>query len=170
MRRVAMRQATEGYEAEAVMTLSDEHHVLKADLAGAIEVLGVTVQREQRMTESGSLARTVTVTLPQAVPVRARFMRESFLRRARKLFVSEVEVGSAWFDDLIYVMTTTREATAAFLSHKRVQQALMLLVDEARHVEVGEFALKLVDHDAHDEGRDALAELLALAKHLLELP
>lgn len=148
------------------MTLSDEHHVLKADLDGACQALGVTVQREQR-TENGSIARTVTVTLPHSVPVRARFVRESFLRRAKKLFVSEVEVGSAWFDDLIYVMTTTREATAAFLQPKRVQQALMLLVDEERHVQIDGNVLKLVDSDARDEGRDALAELLALAKHLL---
>ena len=149
------------------MPISDEHHLLKADLPGAMKALGVTVSREQRDGEHGRLCRIVTVTLPEPTAVRARFVRESFLRRAEKLFVSEVEVGSAWFDDLIFVITTTRATTAEFLSEKRVQQALILLVDEERRVEVEERTLRLVDGDARDEGRDALAELLALASHLI---
>lgn len=149
------------------MTVSDEHHVLKADLDGSARALGVTVQREQRLDELGRLVRRVVVQLPRPCSVRARFVRESFLRRAEKLFVKEVEVGSAWFDDLIFVITSTREATATFLAHKRVQQALILLVDDERHVQVEERELCLQDNDTRDDGRDALAELLALAKHLL---
>jgi len=149
------------------MANSDEHHILKADLAGAERALGVTVKREQSADEHGRVSRVVTVGLPARVAVRARFVRESFLRRAEKLFVHEVEVGSAWFDDLIFVITDTREATATFVAEKRVQQALILLVDEDRYVQVSEQELRLVDEDARDDGRDALAELFALATHLL---
>lgn len=152
------------------MPISDEHHVLKADLAAATQALGVSVAYDQSDDGHGQTSRVVTLTLPAKVPVRARFVRESFLRRATKLFVDEVEVGAAWFDDLIFVITATREATAELLSDKRVQQALVLLVDEQRHVEVAEQTLRLLDEDARDDGRDALAELLALAKHLLALP
>jgi hypothetical protein len=148
------------------MTISDEHHLLKADLEGAAQALGVTVTREQRMEDSGKRVREVTVTLSKPTKVCARFVRENALRRAEKLFVKEVEVGSAWFDDLIFVITSTREATAAFLAHKRVQHALMLLVDDDRSVEVQGSALKLIDMDSHDDGRDAVAELLAIAVHL----
>jgi hypothetical protein len=148
------------------MTHSDEHHVLKANLDAAAAALGVTVQRTQQLDDHGRRQRAVVVTLPAPTPVCARFVRESFLRRAEKLFVKEVEVGSAWFDDLIFVITSTREATAAFLAHKRVQQALILLIDDDRHVQVEGDELRLVDSDARDDGRDALAELLALATHL----
>jgi hypothetical protein len=148
------------------MTISDEHHLLKADLEGAAQALGVTVTREQRVEDSGKRVREVTVTLSKPSRVVARFVRENALRRAEKLFVKEVEVGSAWFDDLIFVITSTREATGAFLAHKRVQQALMLLVDDDRCVEVQGSTLKLVDVDTHDDGRDAVAELLAIAVHL----
>lgn len=148
------------------MLISDEHHVLKSDLEGAASALGVTVGRAQQVDNLGRRNRTVTLVLPRPTAVNARFVRESFLRRAEKLFVDEVEVGSAWFDDLIYVITSTRAPTAAFLAAQRVQQALILLVDEDRHVEIEGSELRLVDEDAHDDGRDALAELLALAKHL----
>ncbi len=149
------------------MTISDEHHVLKADPEGAAAALGVTIEREQHLDEHRRRVRTVTVKLPRASGVCARFVRESVLRRAEKLFVDEVEVGSAWFDDLIFVITSTRAETASFLASKRVQQALILLIDEDRHVKVEDDQIELVDEDARDEGRDALAELLALAKHLV---
>lgn len=148
------------------MRISDEHHVLKSDLDGAAEALGVTVHRAQELDDRGRRNRVVTLSLPRPTAVCARFVRESFLRRAEKFFVDEVEVGAAWFDDLIFVITSTRDATASFLAAKRVQQALVMLVDEDRHVEVDARELRLVDDDAHDDGRDALAELLALAKHL----
>lgn len=148
------------------MSISDEHHVLKADLEGAAQALGVNIRREQAQDERGRRIRTVVLQLPTLTRVCARFVRESFLRRAEKLFVNEIEVGSAWFDDLIYVITSTRSETAAFLARPRVQQALILLVDDDRHVEVEGEELRLIDEDAKDDGRDALAELLALANHL----
>jgi hypothetical protein len=89
------------------------------------------------------------------------------LERAKKLFREEVEAGSAWFDDAVYVLTSTREATARLLEHARVQQALILLVDPTRHVEIAEDSVCVVDSDAADDGRDASAELLALVAHLV---
>jgi hypothetical protein len=149
------------------MAISDEHHLLKADLEGAARELGVTVERKQSTTDHGKRVREVELTLPHPTQVVARFVREDLIRRAEKLFVDEVEVGSAWFDDLIFVITSTRAETAAFLADKRVQQALILLVDDDRHVQVDKDRLRLIDEDTKDDGRDALAELLALAKHLL---
>jgi hypothetical protein len=149
------------------MTISDEHHLLKADLDAAAQALGVTVRRDQRLDDHGKRQRVIEVTLPAPTPITARFVRENLARRAEKLFVKEVEVGSSWFDDLIFVITSTRKETAALLAHKRVQQALILLVDDDRHVAIEGNTLKLVDGDAIDDGRDAMAELLALAHHLV---
>jgi hypothetical protein len=149
------------------MAISDEHHLLKADLEGAARELGVTIERKHVTSDHGKRVREVELTLPRPTEVCARFVREDLIRRAEKLFVDEVEVGSAWFDDLIFVITSTRAATAAFLADKRVQQALILLVDDDRHVQVDKDKLLLIDEDTNDDGRDALAELLALAKHLL---
>ncbi len=148
------------------MTISDEHHLLKADPDGAAAALGVYVEREQHVDERGRRVRTLRVTLSRPSGVCARFVRENALRRAEKLFVDEVEVGSAWFDDLIFVITSTRAETARFLAAPRVQQALILLVDEDRSVKVDGDQLELTDEDTNDDGRDALAELLAVAKHL----
>ncbi|HEX5659280.1 MAG TPA: hypothetical protein VFX59_18930 [Polyangiales bacterium] len=149
------------------MAISDEHHLLKADLEGAARELGVTIERKQSTADGGKRVREVELTLPRATAVSARFVREDLIRRAEKLFVDEVEVGSAWFDDLIFVITSTRAETAAFLADKRVQQALILLVDDDRHVQIEKDKLRLIDEDTNDDGRDAQAELLALAKHLL---
>lgn len=152
------------------MAISDEHHLLKADLDGAARELGVTIERRQSTGDDAKRVREVELTLPKATAIAARFVREDLMRRAEKLFVDEVEVGSAWFDDLIFVITSTRAETAAFLADKRVQQALILLVDEDRHVQIEGDKLRMVDEDTRDDGKDALAELLALAKHLLASP
>ena len=153
------------------MAISLEHDRLKADLQGAAAALGVKVVRNEskRASLTGRLdrQRILTVGLPKPSAVHARFVREGLLERAKKLFVDEVEVGSAVFDDLIYVVTSTREPTAELIKHGRVQQALLLLVDETRHVEIEGDELRVVDDDAPDDGRDATAEALALAAHLL---
>jgi hypothetical protein len=158
----------------ARMTISLEHDKLKADLSGSAAALGVKVVRNEikRASLTGRLDRhcTLMVALPKATQINARFVREGFLERAKKLFVDEVEVGSAVFDDLIYVVTSTRDATAALLEHGRVQQALLLLVDESRHVEVEGDEIRIVDDDARDDGRDATAEALALAAFLMDPP
>jgi hypothetical protein len=153
------------------MNISLEHDRLKADLTGAAQALGVKVVRNEskRASLTGRMDRqcTLVVGLPKPSDVHARFVREGLLERAKKLFVDEVEVGSAVFDDLIYVVTTTREATETLIKHGRVQQALLLLVDETRHVEIEGDELRIVDDDAPDDGRDATAEALAIAAHLL---
>jgi hypothetical protein len=153
------------------MQISLEHDRLKADLTGAAQALGVKVVRNEnkRASLTGRMdrQRILVVGLPKPTSVHARFVREGLLERAKKLFVDEVEVGSAVFDDLIYVVTTTRQATEALIMHGRVQQALLLLVDETRSVEIEGDELRIVDDDAPDDGRDATAEALAIAAHLL---
>jgi hypothetical protein len=148
-----------------------DHAVLKADLAAAEQALGVSVQRSQESTiaDEGRLvrARTLEVRLPKRSGIRASFVREGLLERVKKLFVDEVEVGCAWFDDHIYVISSTREATEAWLASPRVQQALILLVDATRHVDIDEDVVRVIDEDARDDGRDASAELLALVAHLV---
>jgi hypothetical protein len=153
------------------MDISLEHDALKADLKGAAAALGIEVDRvdakQPSMTGRIDRQRTLTLRLPAAVQVSARFVREGLLERAKKLFVEEVEVGSALFDDLIYVVSDTPERTRALLAAPRVQQALLLLVDETRYVEIEGNELRVVDSDSPDDGRDAIAEALAIAAHLL---
>jgi len=153
------------------MRISLEHDALKADLNAAAAALGVQVQRVDKkqpsMTGRIDRQRTLTITLPAPSEVNARFMREGLLERAKKLFVREVEVGSTLFDDLIYVVTDTHDATTRLLGKQRVQQALLLLIDETRHVEIDGNELRVVDTDSPDDGRDATAEALALAAHLI---
>jgi len=148
-----------------------DHDALKADLEGAQAELGVTIRSQQgpRVGEGGRVTRerTLEVKLPKRSPVCARFVREGLVERAKKLFVDEVEVGSSWFDDHVYVVTSTREATSALLENKRVQQALILLVNPSRTVEVDRDTVRVVDDDALDDGRDTSAELLALVAHLV---
>jgi hypothetical protein len=148
-----------------------DHDVLKADLAAAETQLGVEIRSEQQAGSNGNgrplRGRLLEVKLPVRSPICARFVREGLVERAKKLFVDEVEVGSSWFDDHVYVVTSTREATAAFLQDQRVQQALILLVDPSRHVEIDHDSVRVIDDDAQDDGRDASAELLALVAHLV---
>jgi hypothetical protein len=153
------------------MKISLEHDRLKADLASAAQALAVHVTKvddpQPSLTGRVHRQRTLTIALPKPTPVSASFVREGLVERVKKLFVEEVEVGSAVFDDLVYVVTSTPAATAALLEHERVQQALLLLVDATRHVQTRGSELRVVDTDAPDDGRDALAEALALAAHLI---
>ena len=155
------------------MTISLQHHDLKADPQAAAAALGVTLEREDRRDtgENGRLhtCRVLTARLPRPCPVEARFVHQGLVERAKKMFVNELEVGSAFFDDNIYVSTSTREHTARFLQNKRVQQAFILLVDPSRCVDVEPSLVRITDDDVHDDGRDATAELLALAGSLLQL-
>jgi hypothetical protein len=153
------------------MPVSLEHHTLKADLQGAARALDIVIERDDEKVPpegGGRVLRTrvLRARLPHPTDVCARFVREGFLERAKKLFVDEIEVGSSWFDDLVYVVTSTPGPTAALLKERRVQQALVLLVDPTRSVEIEELEVRVIDEDAPDDGRDALAELLALAAHV----
>lgn len=153
------------------MPISLEHDALKADLKGAADALGVQItrvdQKQPSLTGRVDRQRRLTISLPAPGPVSARFVREGLLERAKKLFVREVEVGSALFDDLIYIVTDTAQATGQLLAKQRVQQALLLLVDETRYVEIEGNELRVIDEDSPDDGRDATAEALAIAAHLL---
>lgn len=153
------------------MPVSLEHHVLKADLAGAARALEIVIEREDTPVPSDGGGRVVRnrllrAKLPRPTEVCARFVREGFLERAKKLFVDEIEVGASWFDDLVYVVTSTPGPTSALLKDRRVQQALVMLVDRTRSVEIEGSEVSVIDEDAPDDGRDATAELLALAAHV----
>jgi hypothetical protein len=154
------------------MTQSLDHHVLKTDTAGIAAAAGIVLRISEQVdpTVSGRLLRerAYNATLPVSTGIEARFVREGWLERAKKHFVHELEVGSATFDDAIYVVTSTRERTATFLANERVQQALLLLVDATRCVEVHGDRLSVLDDDAPDDGADALTELLALSLCALE--
>jgi hypothetical protein len=155
------------------MSISLQHHDLKADPQAAATAMGVTLGRQdsRETSENGRLCtrRVLTAMLPKPCGVQARFVHQGFVERAKKLFVNEVEVGSTFFDEGIYVSTDTREATQRLLESKRTQQALLLLVDPSRYVEVESSVVRVSDDDVHDDGRDATAELLALAGCLLGL-
>jgi hypothetical protein len=155
------------------MSSSLQQHDLKADPQAAAIALGITLSRRdsREMGDNGRPCthRVLTAALPKPCGVHARFVHQGFLERAKKMFVNELEVGSSFFDEGIYVSTDTREATARLLESKRTQQALLLLVDPSRFVEVESTVVRVIDHDVHDDGRDATAELLALAGCLLGL-
>jgi hypothetical protein len=149
------------------MTQALEHHVLKADPYGIAKSADITLESKETVEPSVSgrsqRTRIYKATLPRSVGIEAHFVREGWLERAKKHFVDEIEVGSAHFDDAIFVVTSTRSETAAFLSSVRVQQALLLLVDATRSVYAQGNVLRVVDEDAPDDGSDAKAALLALA-------
>ncbi len=153
------------------MSSSLDHDVLKADLDAAAHALGVTIEAGQR-SEVGDddkiiRSRVLEVRLPKPTNISARFVREGLIARAKKLFIEEVEVGSSWFDDHVFVITSTKEATGRLLGERRVQLALILLVDKTRSVEIEGDVVRVCDQNALDDGRDASAELLALAAHLM---
>lgn len=146
------------------MTISLEHHELKANPEGAARELGVTLHREE--SDGGgdrTRRRVLEARLPRSVGVNARFCQEGLLSRLRKLFTDEVEVGSSLFDDHVFVVTDTHDGTARLLARPRAQTALLLLVTPSRYVEVLGDLVRVVDEDAKSSERDVCAELLALS-------
>jgi hypothetical protein len=144
------------------MNISLDHSELKNDPEGAAQALGVTLSRHEEQNHSAR-RRVLEARLPRSAGVEARFCAEGLMTRLRKLFEDEVEVGSSVFDDHVFVATSTRERTAAFLARPRAQVALLMLINASSYVEVLGDLVRVVDDDAQSSERDACAELLALA-------
>jgi hypothetical protein len=114
--------------------------------------------------------RILEVKLPsEKHGVHARFVQQGFVERTKKIFVDEVEVGNAPFDDSIYVVTDTRAPTARLLGQARVQEALIRLVGPTSYVEIEPGLVRAVDEQPVEDGKVAKAELLAVAAHLARL-
>jgi hypothetical protein len=148
------------------MTVSLDHSELKNDPEGAARALGVTLSSREEPSSSAR-RRVLEARLPKSAGIEARFCAEDLTTRLRKLFEDEVEVGSSVFDDHVFVATSTRESTAAFLASPRAQVALLMLINASRYVEVLGDLVRVVDDDAQSSERDVCAELLALAALLV---
>jgi len=66
-------------------------------------------------------------TLTAAPAVQATFGAEGFFTKLKKIFSSEIQVGDAAFDDVVYVQTTTPDATRAWLASADVRAALIAI-------------------------------------------
>ena len=66
-------------------------------------------------------------TLPAAPTVQATFGAEGFFTKLKKIFSSELQVGEAAFDDVVYVQTSTPDATRAWLASADVRAALIAI-------------------------------------------
>lgn len=67
-------------------------------------------------------------TLPQSTQIQASFAREGFTKKLVKLFKKELQVGDPTFDDLVYISTDTRDATAALLAAEDLRGVIKQLL------------------------------------------
>ncbi|UJR83525.1 hypothetical protein [Sandaracinus amylolyticus] len=84
----------------------------REQLSESVTVMGATTQR------SGYREKW---TLPAAPALQASFTTEGLGAKLGKLFTSELQTGDASFDPVVYVRTTTNDATAAFLADDSVR-------------------------------------------------
>lgn len=146
---------------------------LAKDLEGAAARLGVRLEAtEEREASDGgrvTVTHTLRVVLPEgASAVRARFVRQGWAERAKKIFVDEIEVGEPRFDDAVYIATDTPDATRALVGHARAREALVALAERDCVVDVRPGELVVVhEHALGGESERESALALALAAHLL---
>lgn len=76
----------------------------------------------------------VSLVTRSAPPIQATFARNNLLQRGLSIFGGGVKTGDPTFDDLIAVMSKTKEFTRAFLQLEGPQNAVMELVGEGGKV------------------------------------
>jgi hypothetical protein len=143
-------------------------NALKKDLDAAQKALGVTLVTTEKkvLADNGAKAqteRTFEVTLAKATEVRARFVKQGWAERAKKVFVKEVEIGEKGFDDAVYIATDTPDAVRTLLKNARSQQALVALVKKDAIIDVSGTSLVVKIEDAYATDGAEAAESLALA-------
>jgi hypothetical protein len=149
-------------------TIDLDTHALKKDLDAAQKAIGVKLEITEQKTLGDNdrrmhLERTYKAPLASGSKVRARFVKQGWAERAKKVFVKEVEIGVKSFDDAVYIATDTPDEVRALLKHHRAQSALVALVKKDAIIDAGEKELVVHIEDAHkDDGAEA-AEVLALA-------
>jgi hypothetical protein len=136
-----------------------------------LDKLGIKVERVHQTSstsmqgvELGSSDTTkLTLTLPSAVKIKARFTPESMGKKVIKLFKKEVQTGDAHFDSEIYISTDTPEETKAFLDED-VRNAIGFVVTTGGPLEIHETTLSIV-LTGNEQGETN--EVLTIARALL---
>lgn len=138
---------------------------LSADLTAAQARLGARIEskEEKRAQQNARVTRHREhhVALERG-GFAARFVKQGWAERAKKLFVQEVEVGDKRFDDAVYIATDAPDAVRAFLQHERVREALVALVQWDCVIDVTSTELVVSVDDAIARSEDEAAEALAL--------
>jgi len=144
---------------------------LVRDLDAAQQALGARLRRTEEQHAQAN-ARVVTLRIfrvplsPGTTDIQARFVKQGWAELAKKIFVKEVEVGEASFDDAVYVATATPDTVRAWLGAARVRQAILALVQSDCVVDVAPEELLVSHDDATTGGDEEAAETLALFAHL----
>jgi hypothetical protein len=136
--------------------------------AAALGVV-ISVEHTKSANPNGRLtpSRVIQAKLPGPTGLRARFVEQGLVESAKKLFLTEVEVGAAEFDDHVYVVTSTHEATRRMLDSATVQSALRSLVKDGSSVVVEGDTVRAVQEERVDDDSDDIASVLAVAAALL---
>jgi hypothetical protein len=136
-----------------------------------LDKLGIKVERVHQTSstsmqgvELGSSDTTkLTLTLPSAVKIKARFTPESMGKKVIKLFKKEVQTGDAHFDSEIYISTDTPEETKAFLDED-VRNAIGFVVTTGGPLEINDTTLSII-LTGNEQGETN--EVLTIARALL---
>jgi hypothetical protein len=109
----------------------------------------------------------LNVGAPGTRPIEAQFTAQTLDRQIDKLFHEEAEAGDPVFDDKIYVSTSDREATSAFLKDEGVQTAILDLFAEGAYVTIDATGVHVRDCSYEERSAgDYYAPVFALVWHL----
>lgn len=137
-----------------------------------LQELGVTVRRRYVSSSSsvngvqigGQETTELTLTLPRATSMKARFSKEGIAQQVVKLFKREIQTGDRQFDAAIYIATDTPEVTANFLVPDGIRAEIASLVNMGGPIQIDGATVSVVvaghDEDGEDPGVVALVRAL----------
>jgi hypothetical protein len=129
--------------------------------------MGVVRPSMESLTDAGQHTITALAETPHASGIHAKLQHEGFSAKLNKLF--EQEIGNEAFDNMVWIRTSTKDETRAFLSLSGVQAAIMELIDMKAAIDIDGAKIYL---KAETKGSIPVQQLLlysaALAHYLSE--
>lgn len=123
----------------------------------------------ESVTDAGHHTVTALAEVPHPSGIHAKLQYEGFGAKINKLLNEEIQIGNKTFDDMVWIRTSTKEETRAFLSLSGVQAAIMELIDMKSMIDIDDAKIYL---KAETKGSIPVRMLLlytaALAHYLAE--
>lgn len=112
---------------------------------------------------------TALVETPRPSGISAKLQYEGFSAKLHKIFEYEIQVGDKSFDDLVWIRTNTREATAALLAIPGVRRAVSELIEMKAVIELEEARIYVTAESSASMSPKDFVLYTAILGHYLSL-
>jgi DNA helicase TIP49 (TBP-interacting protein) len=136
-----------------------------------LEALGAAVLHRNYKSSSTSIngmqlssgeTTELTIKLPRAVAIKARFTKEGIVNKLGKIFKKELQTGDGDFDRAVFISTDTPDDTAKLLASDDIRALIKLNIETGGPIEIDGEHVK-IEVLGRQDGDDAAATNLVRA-------